>query len=72
MFVLIQRALYWNCTILSPLASGFLGGERVLGFILSNLTRCKVSVILGVKQCQCLCFLNVLMNNFVDMILFTS
>ncbi|WJX62357.1 hypothetical protein P8452_47359 [Trifolium repens] len=32
------------------LARGFLGGERVFGFILSNLTRCKVSVVLGGKQ----------------------
>jgi hypothetical protein len=56
------------------LAHGFLGGERVLGFILSNLIRCKVSVVLYVKQWHCLCFSNdfVLMNNFVDMILFTS
>ncbi|WJX66217.1 hypothetical protein P8452_50796 [Trifolium repens] len=32
------------------LARGFLGGERIFGFILSNLTRCKVSVVLGGKQ----------------------
>ncbi|WJX50229.1 hypothetical protein P8452_36563 [Trifolium repens] len=34
----MQRAWFWKEF---PFACGFLGGKRVLGFILSNLTRCK-------------------------------
>ncbi|WJX63044.1 hypothetical protein P8452_47972 [Trifolium repens] len=34
----MQRAWFWKEF---PFAWGFLGGKRVLGFILSNLTRCK-------------------------------
>ncbi|WJX62920.1 hypothetical protein P8452_47864 [Trifolium repens] len=36
--VITNRAWFWKEF---PFACGFLGGKRVLGFILSNLTRCK-------------------------------